>query len=223
MATVANFPANVCAVVLAGGRGSRMGGVDKGLQTFMGQPLVAHAIHRLKSQTTGAPGLLAINANRNLQTYADMGLPAWPDTTDEFAGPLAGFQTALTHLAGLKQAGQSFDFLLTVPCDSPLFPLDLLDRLHTALQAQGADIAVALAPESFPDGRCVMRPQPVFALMRCHLLGSLQAYLDSGERKIDTWLRQHPLASVAFDMPGDDANAFANANTLDELHTLERL
>jgi molybdopterin-guanine dinucleotide biosynthesis protein A len=201
-----------------------MGGVDKGLQHFRGKPLVQHAIQRLQSQTGGAPGLIAVNANRNLPSYEAMGIPAWPDETDEFAGPLAGFQTALKHIAARPSTtGMQFDYLLTTPCDSPLFPLDLLQRLWSGMQEQHADIAVALAPESLANGQIALRAQPVFSLMKCNVRRSLQSYLDSGERKIDTWFQQHPLARVAFNLPQDDANAFANANTLDELHTLERL
>jgi molybdopterin-guanine dinucleotide biosynthesis protein A len=215
---------SVCAVVLAGGRGARMGGVDKGLQHFRGRPLVEHAIQRLEIQAGGAPGLIAVNANRNLPEYEAFGTPAWPDATDEFAGPLAGFQTALEHIAALSSGtGQHFTYLLTTPCDSPLFPLDLLQRLWTGIREHNTDIAVALAPEVLANGQTALRAQPVFSLMRCSVQSSLQSYLDSGERKIDTWFQQHPLARVAFNLPQDDANAFANANTLDELHTLEQL
>lgn len=210
-------------MVLAGGRGSRMGGVDKGLQLFKGQPLVQHAVQRLLAQSGGAPGFVAINANRNLDEYASFGDAYWTDSSDDFPGPLAGFQTALNHMAVLAQAGRKFEYLLTVPCDSPLYPLDLLLRLRTALEAQNAEVAVAVGAETFPDGRAVLRAQPVFSLIKPALQSSLQNYLQSGERKIDAWLGQHRLARVAFDLPHDDIYAFANANTLEELHTLERL
>jgi molybdopterin-guanine dinucleotide biosynthesis protein A len=168
--------------------------------------------------------LIAVNANRNLPDYEAMGIPAWPDANDEFAGPLAGFQTALKHIAALPStAGQQFDYLLTTPCDSPLFPLDLLQRLWSGMQEHNADIAVVLAPEALANGETAMRAQPVFSLLKCSVQSSLHSYLDSGERKIDTWFNQHALAHVAFNLPQDDANAFANANTLEELHTLERL
>jgi molybdopterin-guanine dinucleotide biosynthesis protein A len=165
-----------------------------------------------------------VNANRNLANYEALGTPAWPDATDEFAGPLAGFQTALKHIAARsKTSGQHFEYLLTTPCDSPLFPVDLLQRLWTGMQEHKADIAVALATETLANGQTALRAQPVFSLMKCGVQTSLQSYLDSGGRKIDTWFQLHPLARVAFDLPQDDAKAFANANTLDELHTLERL
>jgi molybdopterin-guanine dinucleotide biosynthesis protein A len=201
-----------------------MGGVDKGLQLFKGKPLVQHAVQRLQAQSGGAPGMIAVNANRNLPIYEDLAVPAWPDATDEFAGPLAGFQSALEHIAALPTLNfNRFEYLLTTPCDSPLFPLDLLARLRSGMQEHSADIAVALAPETTANGHVALRAQPVFALLKCSLRNSLQNYLGSGERKIDTWFQQHKLSHVAFNLPQDDPNAFANANTLNELHTLERL
>jgi len=179
-------------------------------------------MERLQSQTGGAPGMIAINANRNLPRYTTLHAPTWPDADDEFAGPLAGFATALDNLAALAQSEKYFDYLLTVPCDSPLFPLDLLERLSAGLQTGAADIAVALAPELQADGTIALRSQPVFALLKCSLRESLQNYLGSGERKIDRWFHQHKLSQVAFNLPNDDPNAFANANTLDELSNLER-
>lgn len=212
--------ASVSAVILAGGRGTRMGGVDKGLQPFRGMPLAQHALQRLRQQAPAAPGQIAINANRNTTTYATWDVPVWPDavsaTLPEFAGPLLGF------LAGLRHARGGFDYLLTVPCDSPLFPLDLLERMVVALQAQDADIALAAAPEMQRDGNTALRDQPVFCLLKSHLGDDLQAYLEGGGRKIDTWLHTHRCARVAFDASHDDPLAFANANTLDELHALEK-
>ncbi|NVO05084.1 MAG: molybdenum cofactor guanylyltransferase [Rhodoferax sp.] len=194
-----------------------MGGVDKGLQIFQGQALVDIALQRLRQQAGGAPGLIAINANRNLADYAARQVPVWSDTVPDFAGPLAGF------LAALRQCQGRFEWLLSVPCDSPLFPLDVLQRLAAAASAQQADIAMALAPEVQPDGSSVLRPQPVFCLMRTGLADSLQNFIDGGGRKIGAWTASHMQTKVPFGMPGDDARAFANANTLDELHALEKL
>ena len=205
----------VCAVIVAGGRALRMGGVDKGLQAFDGQSLVAVALDRLRHQWPAGPGLIAINANRNHDTYAQYQVPVWRDTLPDFAGPLAGMLTALTHCAA------RFPYLLTVPCDSPLFPLDLLARLATALQTPGTDIAMASAPERTSDGSTTLRRQPVFCLLRSRLAPDLAAYLARGERKIDTWCGRHPLAVVAFNAPGDAPHAFANANTLQELMALQ--
>ena len=204
----------ITAVVLAGGRGSRMGGVDKGLQNFRGMPLVMHALMRLQMQEGGLVAASMVNANRNLSAYESMGVEVWPDASpDEFAGPLSGF------LTGLEQCDTPF--LLTVPCDTPLFPLDLAQRLMQALEAENADIAVASAPETAEDGQTRVRPQPVFCLMRSDLMESLVAFMQGGGRKIDAWTAQHATALVAFDSPQDDPRAFANVNTLQELQALE--
>jgi len=197
----------ITAVILAGGRGSRMGGVDKGLQNFNGVPLALHALLRLSPQV----GDVMINANRNLAAYESFGVPVWPDATSmgDYAGPLAGFITGLERC--------ETPYLLTVPCDTPLFPHDLVARLADALEKQSADFAVASAPEE--DGQT--RAQPVFCLMGTHMLESLQRFTQSGGRKIDAWTAQHKVAHVAFNLPDDDAKAFFNANTLAELHQLE--
>ena len=215
----------VCAVVLAGGMGSRMGGVDKGLQLLGGQPLARHCVQRLQAQIGGSPGLISINANRNAEVYAAWGCPVWTDEIDGFAGPLAGFQTALQHCAGASALTsaptEGYRYLLTVACDTPRFPLDLLARLARALEHEGADIAVAGAPEQGPGGAWSLRTQPVFCLLRTSLAGSLTAFLTAGGRKVDAWTAQHRSITVAFDRPQDDALAFFNANTLDELGRLE--
>jgi molybdopterin-guanine dinucleotide biosynthesis protein A len=212
-------PKTVCAVVLAGGRATRMGGVDKGLQHLNGQPLARHAVQRLQNQTVGAPGLIAINANRNLADYAAWGQPVWPDTLADFAGPLAGFQTALQHC---QEPATPFEYLLTVPCDSPLFPLDLLERLAMGLTGPDATIALAAAPEADSQGVLRLRAQPVFCLMRTTLLPDLRAYMANGGRKIHAWLDVHRAVEVAFDTPADDPDAFFNTNTPEQLDQLER-
>lgn len=188
----------------------RMGGVDKGLQTFNGVPLALHALMRLQMQEGGLIAETMVNANRNLAAYEAMGVSVWPDASpDAFAGPLAGF------LTGLERC--ETPFLLTVPCDSPLFPLDLAQRLMDALETGNADIAVASAPEQ--DGNS--RAQPVFSLMRSTLMESLVAFMHGGGRKIDAWTAQHTTVLVPFDLPGDNPQAFANANTLAELQALQ--
>jgi len=196
-----------------------MGGVDKGLQMFRSQPLFAHALARLRGQTLGTPGLIGINANRNLADYAQHGLPVWPDTLQDYAGPLAGSLAALEHCV---QTPEKPDFLLTVPCDSPLFPLDLLERLAMALEQENADIAMASAPEIQDDGSIRVRAQPVFCLLRTNLHNSLREFIATGGRKIDTWTGQHPQVMVTFDRPHDDPKAFLNTNTLTELQQLEQ-
>jgi molybdenum cofactor guanylyltransferase len=200
----------ITGLILAGGRGSRMGGVDKGLQNFRGMPLALQTLMRLQQQSL-PPQEIVINANRNLAAYESLGVPVWPDSIDGYAGPLAGFLTGLEHC--------ETPLLLTVPCDSPLLPLDLVMRLCTALQEQGADLAMAAAPEA--DGK--VRPQPVFCLLKTELLESLVKFTQSGGRKIDAWTGQHRCAIVPFDQCDDSENAFANANTLAELQHLESL
>ena len=204
----------VCAVVLAGGEGRRMGGVDKGLQLLDGKPLARRALQRLQAQTLGAPRTLAINANRNQALYASWDVPVWMDTVGGFAGPLAGFHTALQHCAA------THDYLLTVPCDSPLFPLDLLARLAHALATGHAPIAMASAPDGPQDP--TLRRQPVFCLLRTSLLPSLEQYLQEGGRKIDAWTQAQGQVEVAFNQPHDNGRAFFNANTLAELHALHQ-
>jgi molybdenum cofactor guanylyltransferase len=196
----------ITAVILAGGRGSRMGGADKGLQNFNGVPLALHTLLRVGPQV----GSILINANRNLAAYESFGVPVWPDSTGmgDYAGPLAGFMTALERC--------ETPYLLTVPCDTPLFPADLVARMADAFAREGADFAVAAAPE---DGE--LRPQPVFCLMSTGVLESLMQFTRDGGRKIDAWTAQHRTVLVPFDRPGDDAHAFFNANTLAELHQLE--
>jgi len=204
-------PRNITGLVLAGGRGSRMGGVDKGLQTFRGTPLALHALGRLRSG--GGVGPLAINANRHLTDFAAFGVPVWPDADATFAGPLAGFLAGLTHC--------QTPYLLTVPCDAPLFPLDLPQRLATALQRQNANLALAMAPEPDAQGQLHLHLQPVFCLMRTRLLPSLTHFLDQGGHKVQDWCTGHSPALVRFDEPNDHPQAFFNANTLTELHQLE--
>ena len=197
---------DVTGVILAGGRGSRMGGADKGLQNFRGMPMAMFTLMRLGPQV----GEVMVNANRNLSAYESFGIPVWPDTLSDYAGPLAGFLTALEHC--------ETEYLVTVPCDTPLFPQDLVARLAEALEREDAEITMAAAREE--DGQ--VRAQPVFSLMKRELMESLVRFTHEGGRKIDAWTAQHRTVLVPFDRPGDDASAFFNANTLAELHQLEQ-
>ena len=204
-------PNEITGLILAGGRGSRMGGVDKGLQNFNGMPLALHTLTRL--QMGGGVGPLMINANRNLSAYESFGASVWPDGLADYAGPLAGF------LTGLERC--ETPFLVTVPCDTPLLPLDLVPRLAAALEAADADIAMASAPEVDQEGQVQMRSQPVFCLLRVDLLESLVKFTAEGGRKIDAWTALHKTVLVPFNLPDDDPQAFCNANTLGELRLLE--
>jgi molybdenum cofactor guanylyltransferase len=191
---------DITGLVLAGGRGSRMGGADKGLENHQGLPLALHALLRLQPQV----GSSMINANRNLSAYESMGAPVWPDALPDYPGPLAGL------LAGLERC--ETDYLVTVPCDTPGFPHDLVRRLADALVEADAEIAMAGTLE---DG--VVRAQPVFCLLKATLMESLVAFLHGGQRKIDRWTAHHRCVLVPF----DDAAAFFNANTTAELQQLQ--
>ncbi len=205
-------PHHITGLVLAGGRGTRMGGVDKGLQDFHGVPLALHALRRLQPQV----GQVLISANRHLDTYGSWGVPVCSDTLADHPGPLAGFLAGLAHC--------STPWLLTVPCDTPLFPTDLAARLARAAERNGAGLAMAVAPETDPaTGALHWRRQPVFCLLRASLQPGLAQYVASGGRKIGAWAQQHACTLVPFDTPGDPAQAFCNANTLAELQALQAL
>ena len=191
----------ITGLILAGGRGSRMGGVDKGLQNHQGLPLAMHALMRLEPQV----GHIMINANRNLGAYDAFGVPVWPDALPDYPGPLEGF------LAGLERC--ETPYLVTVPCDTPNFPSDLVQRLGSELVARDAEIAMAATRTV--DG---VQVQPVFCLMKSTLMESLVRFTHEGQRKIDRWTAQHRCVDVVF----DDEAAFFNANTPDELRQLQR-
>jgi molybdenum cofactor guanylyltransferase len=196
-----NIPASqITGLILAGGRGSRMGGVDKGLQNHLGMPLALHALLRLAPQV----GHVMINANRNLGAYESMGVPVWPDALADYPGPLAGM------LAGLEHC--ETPYLVTVPCDTPNFPLDLVERLARGLVDADAQIAMAATRDGGE-----LQSQPVFSLMKAELLESLVAFLHAGERKIDRWAGQQRCVQVPF----EDNDAFFNANTLAELQQIQ--
>lgn len=208
---------HITGCVLAGGRGLRMGGVDKGLLPFLGQPLAAHALARLAPQV----GPLLLNANRHADIYARLGdrhgAPVLPDAEPDYPGPLAGFLSGLNHCRT--------PWLACVPCDTPLFPLDLVARLgQAALAAQPeADIVVAHGWERSLDAdQPRLRAQPVFCLLRSSLRDSLQSFIRSGGRKIDAWTGQHRCATARFDQAHDGLLAFDNANTPEQLQALER-
>ena len=187
----------ITGLILAGGQGRRMGGVDKGLAALRGRPMVAWVLERLAPQV----GELLINANQNLEQYRGLGYPVVTDEIGGFAGPLAGLQ------AGMKAAHHAF--VLMVPCDSPFLPADLAQRLFSALNADHADLAVA---------KTGGQPYPVFALARTALLPQLTAFLEGGRRTVYAWYDLIKVVEVAFD---DQEQAFTNINTTDELKSIE--
>lgn len=184
------------AVILAGGMARRMGGKDKGLVELNSQPMIKHAIDRIKPQVNQ----ILINANRNQSRYAEFGYPVISDEDTGYLGPLAGMITAM----GNTQA----DYLLVVPCDCPLLPTDLVSRMLAQVESQGAELAVA------SDGK---REQPVVLLLKPSLRDSMKAFLDAGERKIDFWYAKHDCVVTDF---SDQANAFVNVNTPEQKQQL---
>ncbi len=195
--------AEITGLILAGGRAQRMGGIDKGLIPFMGKPLIEQAIARLSPQVT----TILINANRNHDRYAEYGHAVIADKHPDFAGPLAGFAAGLEHC--------KTEYLLSVPCDSPVFPLNLSERLLDEMISTQSDLVYA----SSIDPAGISWTQPVFCLMRRSVQQSLQAFLDQGGRKIDRWFEALPSSTIVF---ADDA-AFANTNTPEELQALEQV
>ena len=188
---------SVTGLILAGGRGSRMGGVDKGLQVFRGRRLVDHVYERLAPQVGG----VIINANQNHDEYRSFGVRVVSDAIGGFAGPLAGLHAGLTV--------SRRPLLISVPCDSPFLPADLVERLHRQLDESGAELAVAKTGD---------QPHPVFSLMRRSLLDHLDAFLKGGGRKIDAWYASLNVVEVDFD---DEAEAFSNINTREDLASFE--
>jgi len=195
--TGASAREQVTGVILAGGRATRMGGVDKGLVQIGGRPMIAWVVDTLRSQVAD----VLINANRNHESYRDFGCDVVDDGDSEFRGPLAGMAS------GMRAARTPY--IAVVPCDSPLLHGRLVQRLHDAALTSGAPIAAA------HDGE---RLQPVFALVSCELLDDLAGYLDDGERKIDRWYARHGYESVDF---SDVAESFANINAPDDKRALE--
>jgi molybdenum cofactor guanylyltransferase len=197
MTQASSHPQAITAVVLAGGRATRMGGTDKGLVELAGRTMIEHVLEVIEPQVDA----VIINANRNLERYGALGWPVVPDEDAGFLGPLAGLA------AGMRAARTPL--LLIVPCDSPLLAADLAARLYSALAEDGAEIAVPF------DGE---RLQPVFALVRRELADSLAGYLGEGGRKIDRWFERHRVTRVDF---SDRPECFINVNDPDERAALE--
>ena len=188
----------VSAVILAGGMGRRMGGQDKGQLELNGRPLIEYVLETIQPQVK----TILINANRHQAEYARYGYPVVPDLLQGYQGPLAGFA------AGMRAA--TTPYVVTLPCDGPFSPPDLVARLAAALEKGHADIAVA------HDGE---RLQPVYALLPTSLSASLESFLAAGERKIDLWYTQHKMVRVDF---SDVAKTFRNINTPQDQHRLQQ-
>ncbi len=187
----------ISSIILSGGRATRMNGADKGLVLLQQKPLIAHVIARLQPQVDE----IFINSNREIATYEAFGYPVLQDENEEFIGPLAGFELGLKHA--------KHEYVLTVPCDSPLLPLDLVEMLYNGMAESHADIAVASSNKN---------THPVFCLMKKSVLPSLTAFLAQGERKVSAWQRSQQYIEVDF---SDCNEAFTNLNTFEDLKALE--
>lgn len=200
----------VTGLILAGGRSSRMGGLDKGQHLLGGQTLACHVLRRLRPQVSA----VAVSTSHHADAYARLAsdLQIWPDPTDlpGYSGPLAGMLSGLDHC--------TTEFLLTVPCDSPYLPLDLLERLSIELHSSAAHIAVAADRSSGE-----VHWHPVFCLMHRTVRAALREFMRDDGRKIVQWLQTQGAAVAVFDRPGDDPQAFANINTREQLLALEAL
>ena len=183
---------SVTVAILAGGQGRRFGGQDKGLVTVFEKPLIEHILEQLEQQTSN----IVINANRNQLVYQRYGYPVVEDTLSDYQGPLAGFASVMAAI--------ETDFLITLPCDAPKIPDNLIARMMESQKAESADIVVA------SDGT---RLQPVHALIATRLLPCLMAFLERGERKIDRWYAEHKMAILDF---SNEPEVFHNLNTEDQ-------
>jgi molybdenum cofactor guanylyltransferase len=187
----------ISAIILSGGRATRMGGIEKGLALLQKKPLIQHVIEHLSTQVDE----ILINANRELDQYQSFKLPILSDENPEYIGPLAGFSLGLQHC--------KHDYLLTVPCDSPLIPIDLTKRLLNTLNNHSADIAVASSAGN---------THPVFCLCKKSVLPSLTSFISEGGRKVSAWQKSLTYIEVDFN---DCDDAFINLNTLEDLALLE--
>ena len=200
MSNPENIPTQkITAVILAGGRATRMGGQDKGLLVVREKPMIEYVIARIQPQASH----ILISANRNFKLYQQYGYPVVPDGIGDYFGPLGGVAS------GMQNA--KTEYIVTVPCDSPLLPNNLVSNLYQQLQKENAHLAVA------HDGK---RMQQMFALLRCDLLSDLLLYLESGERKVENWYAQHRTALADF---SKTSNAFININSPDDLEAVEKL
>jgi molybdenum cofactor guanylyltransferase len=188
---------NITAVILAGGKGRRFAGNDKGLIMFKQRPLITYLLEAIAPQVSQ----IIINANRNLDVYAHYGYPVISDAMSDYQGPLAGFSVAMSQVTTTH--------IVTLPCDAPFVSADYVHRLCDAFNQQQPELAVA------HDGE---RLQPVHALLPVALKPSLDHYLQTGKRKIDHWYAQHHFSQVDF---SDSLALFQNINTAEQLAELE--
>lgn len=182
----------ISALILAGGRGSRLGGQDKGLIDLMGQPMIAHVLSVLRTQVH----MVLVSANRHIEEYQALGTPVVKDRLSDYQGPLAGIEAGLTVCPT--------PYLAIFPCDAPCLDRALLPMLYEEMERTNTDIVYALSRQGER-----LYPEPTFALIRADMLSSLRRFLDAGNRKLLDWYQQADYAEVLF----EDLRCFANANT----------
>ncbi len=188
----------ITGLILAGGRSSRMNGQDKGLLQLHNRPMIDYVIKRIKPQV----GHILISANRHIAHYKAFGYEVLIDDHDDYRGPLAGMARGL--------AQSKSDYLLTVPCDGPLLPLDIASRMINF-----ALIHTAKAVFVF-DGHY---KQPTYNLIHKDLLPQLKHSLTNKEHKLGQWLMDNAALTLDF---SDQKSAFLNINTLDDLSLLNQ-
>lgn len=184
---------NITAVILAGGKGRRLGGQDKGLVSYKDKTLIEHVLERIEPQVNS----ILINANRNQEIYSRYGYPVINDELSDFQGPLAGFATAM------KTANTAY--IITLPCDGPMLPDDLVLRMINTIEDNPRSLSESIAVAH--DGE---RMQPVYALLPVALIDSLEKFLRNGDRKIDLWYTKHHTVLADF---SDKPDSFFNINT----------
>jgi len=187
-----NADKKIGAVILAGGLARRMGGLDKGLVSIAGQPMVKYALDVL----TPLVHSVVINANRSIEEYKQFGIPVIPDRLSGHQGPLAGLSAGIDALQS--------EYVVMCPCDSPFLQSELIQALIEVCIENNADIAVP------HDGE---RLQPVFCVVHRRVEASLNIFLESGERKIDRWFLNHVVHTLD---AGSFSPSFLNINTEEE-------
>ena len=203
----------VSGLILAGGRATRMGGIDKGLQVFKNKALVQWTLDLLQNQVA----TVYINANRSIEEYEQLGCTVLKDTLEGYLGPLAGM------LAGLKQCPTPW--LQITPCDTPFFPADLVAQLKQLATSQNTRIAMvaSYSSQELSLKNCPVKQldsyqvQPVFCLIHQSLSASLENYLMAGKAKIETWAQQENVAILEIGLSSHNALDFANINSHAEL------
>lgn len=188
---------DVTVIILAGGRGQRMMGQNKGLTPLNGRPMISYVLESIPKAVDN----IIISANEDIEAYRAFNFPVLPDRYSEFQGPLAGIHACLQETNTL--------FCQLLPCDAPFVPSDLIETLNRTLLAEANEACIPFDT----------RLQPLFMQMKTEVRTSLQAALEKGERKVLRWIEQLDYSRVDF---SPDTQAFTNINTPDMLQNAEK-